>query len=142
MLCSVVQADEQDIRYKNAETYYELKRLYEYNKNTPSAPAVEQLERWNDSRLPPKLTAEEFNGGIITWPEFFTISNMPEIVDIERAMAGKMGLWDKITVRRSVRPLESHLYRYRYLLTGNERIRYRRFLEGLEAHAFYIERKQ
>ena len=130
----------QERLYNEAEYYYKLKNLYKANKNTPTAPTIEQLKRWNDSRLPHKLTQQEYSNGTLNWPEFFLIGQQEEIVIIDRAMAGEMSFFDKMTVRASILPLESRLYEYRHLLTGNEKIRYRKFLEGLRAHQFYMEK--
>lgn len=147
----LVQTQQQDIvrskdylygrMYNEADYYFKLKQLNKSNQIHEPAPSAETLKKCNDSRLPPVLTQEEYNGGIINWPEFFLMSDSPEVLDINRAMSGEMGFWDGMVVRRSILPLRSRLFEYRSLLSGNERIRYRRFLEGLEAHQFYEERK-
>lgn len=127
--------------YKEADYYYKLKELYNTNKNRPTPPTKEQLAKWNNSRLPHKLTQSEFSNGVVYWPEFFLIGQQPEVLTIDRAMAGEMGFWENMAVRGSILPLKSRLYEYRHLLSGNEKIRYMRFLEGLEAHAYYMEKK-
>jgi len=126
--------------YGEAEYYYKMKTLYRENRNTQTPPTTEQLQRWNDSRLPPRLTQDDFSNRTINWPEFFLIGNQPEMVQIDLAMSGEMGFYEKMTVRASVMPLEARLYQYRKSLTGNERIRYRRFLDALRGHAFYMEK--
>jgi len=128
--------------YNEADYYFKLKQLNKTNRIHPTAPSPELLQKLNYSRLPYKLTEQDYSKGVINWPEFFLMGNTPEVLDIDRAMAGEMGFWDNMVVRRSVEPLRDRLYQYRYLLSGNEKIRYMKFLEGLKAHQFYEEKKQ
>jgi len=130
-----------DNHLKYTQTYFQMKTINKQYRDAQRRPPPTQQQaiRYNQARLPDRLTAQNINPltGDIKWPFAFQINEFKDYkaqmqaIFEKRAEQGFLDPYQFAEVKDLAAGMESELKKHRNILGGNATIEARKFLESL-----------